>query len=104
MATTYQLYLGKNIPQMPKALATVSQDDFNEFLQTTVARYFPSWTVIEGSSSWKGVPEDVFILTIISDEYEAPLYIRSIAKIYKDSFSQEAVLINSFRSDSLLVE
>jgi hypothetical protein len=102
-STTYQLYCGRNIPQAPKPLAVVSYDDFADFLDNTVSRYFESWTVTEGVSCWKGVPEDVFIITIISDEYEAALEVRAIANLYKQSFSQEAVLINSFRSDSLLV-
>ena len=102
-STTYQLYCGRNIPQAPKSFAVVSYDDFIDFLNNTVSRYFENWTVIEGASCWKGVPEEVFILTIISDEYEAALEVRAIANLYKQSFSQEAVLINSFRSDSLLV-
>jgi len=104
MATTYQLYLGRNIPQVPEALAYVNDIDFADFLTTTVKRYFENWTITNSVSSWKGIPEDVYVLTIISDDYEAALFVRAIAKAYKDSFSQEAVLINSFRSDSLLIE
>lgn len=103
MHTTYQLFFGRNIPQRPKALSTVSGDDFADFLTSTVNRYFDSWTVTEGTSCWKGEPEDVFILTIIADSYEAALEVRAIANLYKQSFSQDAVLINSFRSDALLV-
>ena len=102
-ATTYQLYFGRNIPQRPPSLSTVSGDDFADFLTSTVNRYFDSWTVTEGISCWKGEPEDVFILTIIAETYEAALEVRAIANLYKESFSQEAVLINSYRSDYLLV-
>lgn len=104
MTTTYQVYLGRNIPQVPARLATVTDEDFSNFVETTVSRYFNSWTVFNGVSSWKGVPEEVFVLTIISDEYEAPLWLRVIGTAYKEMFSQEAVLINSYRSDCLLIE
>lgn len=103
MFTTYQLFFGRNIPQVPKALSTVTDEDFEEFLVSTVSRYFDSWTVTQGFSLWKGEPEEVFILTIISDQYEAALEVRAVANLYKQTFSQDAVLINSFRSDALLV-
>lgn len=101
MSTTYQLFLGRTIPEGNRY---VSNSQMEEFLTNTVGRYFKSWTLSEGLSCWKGKLEDVVVVTIIASNYEHALDIRSVAKIYKDKFKQDAVLINSFRSDSLLIE
>jgi hypothetical protein len=107
MTTTYQIYLGRDVP-LPQlgheVEGVVTGDMLAEFLIDTVTRYFKSWTLTEGVSSWKGNAEDVFILTIIGDTYENALEIRAIANEYKKRFLQEAVLINSYRSDTLLIE
>lgn len=103
LATTYQLYFGRNIPQVSTNLSMVSADDIAQFLYETVEQYFKTYTLTEGVSCWKGHPEDVYILTIIGQEYEDALLVRNIARAYKESFAQDAVFINSFRSDSLLV-
>ena len=103
LATTYQLYFGRNIPQMPTNLSMVSDDDIAQFLYDTVEQYFTDYVLSEGVGCWKNNPEDMYILTIVTDKYEAGLQVRAIAKAYKETFNQEAVLINSFRSDYLVV-
>ena len=103
MSTTYQLFLGRTIPNENNN-GYVSNSEMESFLTDTVGRYFNSWTLTEGVTCWKGILEDVVVVTIIASNYEHALDIRSVAKIYKDRFNQDAVLINSFRSDSLLIE
>jgi hypothetical protein len=103
MSTTYQLFLGRTIPN-ENGNGYVSNSELESFLTHTVGRFFNSWTLTEGVSCWKGILEDVVVVTIIASNYEHALDIRSVAKIYKDRFNQDAVLINSFRSDSLLIE
>lgn len=103
LATTYQLYLGRNIPQMSTNLSVVSPDDIAEFLYNTVEQYFKDYVLSVGVGCWRDNPEDMYILTIITDQYEAGLQVRAIAKAYKETFNQEAVLVNSFRSDYILV-
>lgn len=103
LATTYQLCLGRNIVKDGKYFSIVSPDDIAEFLYNTVEQYFKDYVLSEGVGCWRNHPEDMYILTIITDQYEAGLQVRAIAKAYKETFNQEAVLVNSFRSDYILV-
>ena len=99
--TTYQLHLGRRI-EMPQLgideFRVVSDADMYQFIKATVLDWFPSFTLTNTTSYWKGQLEDVTIIQIISDDYDDALKIHQIAEDYKKRFYQEAVLVNTFSS------
>lgn len=90
--TVYQLYLGKDIEVLNRK---VSDIDFDRFIQKEVIGDFESFSVTDGIGYWKGKPEAIKILTIISHSYEDALIVHRIADAYKKRFYQEAVLVNT---------
>lgn len=94
-ATTYQFYFGKQIQVLNRSVSSL---DFSRFLKEHVIPEFESFTVVEGVGYWKGVPEDVFIVTIITEDFYDAITINEIAEAYKKQFYQDAVLVNTFTS------
>jgi hypothetical protein len=90
--TVYQLYLGKHIGIFDRM---VSEIDFNRFITDEVLGDFESFSVTDGIGYWKGKPEPIKVLTIISYSYEDALIIHRIADSYKKRFYQDAVLVNT---------
>ena len=92
-ATTYQLYFGKQIQVLNRA---VSKLDFARFLREHVIPEFENFAVVEGIGYWKGEPEDMFIVTIITENFYDAIVLNGIAEAYKQQFYQDMVLVNTF--------
>jgi hypothetical protein len=92
-ATCYQLYLGTDIEILGR---TVGYHDFLRFLEEEVIPNFKSFSVTDSTGYWKGKPEPIKILTIITGDYEDAIVIKRIAEAYKKRFYQDAVLVNTF--------
>lgn len=91
--TVYQIYFGRYIKVLNR---TVSELDFSKFVKEEVVPEFESFSIQDGVGYWKGEPEPIKILTIMSQSYEDSLPIHCIAKSYKKRFYQDAVLVNTF--------
>jgi hypothetical protein len=105
-ATTYQVYLGRNVPTPQlghEATCRVSDDMFDRFIRDNVVPRFQSFSVTNSSGYWKGEREDVSIITIISEHYFDAIDVHKIAKEYCQQFDQEAVFINSLSSFPSLI-
>lgn len=94
-ATTYQFYFGKQIQVLNRSVSSL---DFSRFLNEHVVPEFENFAVVEGIGYWKGTAEDVFILTIITENFYDAITMNSIAEAYKKQFYQDAVLVNTFTS------
>lgn len=92
-ATTYQIVLGRNIPILDRK---VSNLDLDIFIKQDVLPRFDSFTVAHCVGYWKGKPEDVCVITILSEDYYDGISINKIAESYKKKFYQDAVLVNTF--------
>jgi hypothetical protein len=86
---TFQLFLGRNIPD---TTATVTDDQISDFLRCVVQPRFDGFTVQEAIGFWKGQPEDTVILTICCENYDQPK-VAEIAQLYKAQFKQDSVAI-----------
>jgi hypothetical protein len=86
---TFQLFLGRNIPD---TTATVTDDQISDFLRFVVQPRFDGFTVQEAIGFWKGQPEDTVILTICCEDYGQPK-VAEIAQLYKAQFKQDSVAI-----------
>jgi hypothetical protein len=88
------MYFGGNIPAgtLSKEGDVISQAEFNEFLVEEVTPTFPGFTLATNKGYWKGQPETVRVLTILTaDSDSLRNTIRMIAERYKTRFTQEAV-------------
>jgi hypothetical protein len=83
MTRTYQLFLGRNIPDG----GYVTRGQFATFLQHVP---FDGFTVQDAIGYWRGDKEDTKVLTICTDDYAKVL---ETAALYKGMFRQEAVAI-----------
>lgn len=92
-ATTYQIVFGREIDILNRKVSNV---DLDLFIQAEVLPRFNSFTVTHCGGYWKGRPEDVCVITIVSDDYYDGININSIAEAYKKKFYQDAVLVNTF--------
>jgi hypothetical protein len=91
--TVYQVYFGRYIEALNR---TVSELDFSKFVKDEIVPEFESFSIQDGVGYWKGEPEPIKVLTIVSQSYEDSLPIHSIAEAYKKRFYQDAVLVNTF--------
>lgn len=83
------MYFGANIPNSEEA---VSDKDFARFLADSVTPRFPGFTLATVDGYWKGEPETVRVLTVLSeDDSSFRTNVRIIAEHYKSDFGQEAV-------------
>lgn len=92
-ATTYQIVLGRDIPILDRQVSSL---DLDLFIEHEVMPRFDSFTISHCVGYWKGQPEDVCVITIVSDDYYDGININSIAEAYKKKFYQDAVLVNTF--------
>lgn len=92
-ATTYQIVFGREIDILNRKVSNV---DLDLFIQAEVLPRFDSFTVTHCVGYWKGKPEDVCVITIVSDDYYDGISINKIAETYKKKFYQDAVLVNTF--------
>ena len=86
---TFQLYLGRNIPDQT---VTVTDQQLKDFLRFVVQPRFEGFTVQEALGFWKGQPEDTVILTICCESFDQPK-VAEIAQLYKAQFKQDSVAI-----------
>ncbi len=86
--TLATLWFGANIPDGRE----VWTEDWESFLADSVTPHFPGFTVTSGDGYWKGKPEFVRVLTLLSDDSDGfRNQVRMIAEHYKTRFEQEAV-------------
>lgn len=87
------MYFGGNIPtDAPYISKRVTTKDFARFLADSVTPRFPGFTLATVDGYWKGEPETVRVLTVLSeDDSSFRTNIRIIAEHYKSDFAQEAV-------------
>jgi hypothetical protein len=105
-ATTYQIYLGRVIPTPQlghEETRKVTDKLFNKFVKQNVVPRFKSFSITQSTGYWNGDPEDVSIITVISEHYLDAIDVHKIAKEYCEQFDQEAVFINSLSSFPSLV-
>ena len=86
---TFQLYLGRNIPDTTD---TVTEEQISDFLRFVVTPRFDGFTVQEALGYWKGQPEQTVLLTICCESYDQPK-VAEIAQLYKQQFNQDSVAI-----------
>jgi hypothetical protein len=80
---TYQLFLGRDIPNTDTMVNLSQWCRFLHIVDTIVDGY----TWCEANGVWKGRTEACFIITVSCNEDQA----EDIARTYKNVFSQEAV-------------
>jgi Protein of unknown function (DUF3574) len=83
MASTYQLFMGRNIPNSDDI---VTDDGWFKFLRI-VDTIVEGYTWYEANGVWEGEHEDCFVMTVSCTEDQA----QDIAHTYKTAFSQLAV-------------
>jgi len=103
-ATTYQLYFGRSIDLGHKLMTRVSDREMNGFIEEIIVPVFDSFSVNQCQGYWRGVREDITVVTIISDDLDDACHVYDIANKYKELFCQEAVLINTFTSFPNLIQ
>jgi len=99
-ATTYQIVLGREIEILNRRVSSI---DLDRFIEADVLPRFDSFTVAHCVGYWKGKPEDVCVITILSEDYYDGISINKIAESYKKKFYQDAVLVNTFSCSPNLV-
>ncbi len=104
ISTTYQLYFGRSIDLGHKLMTRVSDREMNGFIEEIIVPVFDSFSVSQLQGYWKGVKEDITLITIISDDLDDACLIYDIGTKYKELFCQEAVLINTFTSFPNLIK
>jgi hypothetical protein len=103
-ATTYQLYFGRTIDLGNGLFTRVSDREINGFIEEIIVPVFDSFSVSQLQGYWKGVKEDITIITIIGDDLDDACCVYDIGTKYKELFCQEAVLINTFTSFPNLIQ
>jgi len=86
---TFQLFLGRNIPDTTDA---VTEQQVSDFLRDVVQPRFDGFTVQQAIGYWKGQPEQTVILTICCESFDQPK-VAEIAQLYKAQFQQDSVAI-----------
>lgn len=86
---TFQLFLGRNIPDQWE---TVTESQISDFLRFVVQPRFDGFTVQEALGFWKGQPEQTVVLTICCESFDQPK-VAEIAQLYKAQFKQDSVAI-----------
>jgi hypothetical protein len=87
MASTYQLFCGRNIPD---SADVVSEAQLSDFIRFVVCPRFDAFTVSEALGFWKGQSESTMVLSISCENYDAPK-VQEIAELYKKQFRQDSV-------------
>lgn len=94
---TFTIYLGRSIP----GGGYVSGEELLGFFEGVVAPLIDSFSVYHGGGYWKGKPEANAVIMIITDNPETiARNVDLIASTYRQLFSQESVLINSFTNQT----
>ena len=96
MLKTYQCFLGTNKPTG----GVVTTYEWSQFLKQIDATFTEGYTVQNAIGRWRGVNENTFLLTVITDELK-PL--TSLCQTYKDLFNQESVLIQELPTNPIFI-
>jgi hypothetical protein len=93
---TAQLFFGRNVGAKP----TVSQADFQRFMDAEVTPRFPDGlTVLEGGGQWRGSENQLIreaakvVLIVLPKGGDAPQKIDAVRTAYKKKFNQDSVLL-----------
>lgn len=81
------IYFGGNMGS-----TSIDHAEFERFLNDYVVPAFPGFTVTTAEGYWKGLPEKVWVLSIMmADSNSGRDTVRQFAERYKTEFAQEAV-------------
>jgi len=93
-------YFGADIPNGTQ----VSAEQWDGFVEMHIANRLESFTLSETVGYWKGCKERTYVLTVVHRKDDDIAHItHTIADLYKKQFQQEAVLINTVATSSVLV-
>ena len=95
MPTTYQLFLGRDIPSG----GHVSDADMTEFATSTIDKLFDGYTMQDVKGVWKGKHEDTMLVSFCTDNKDAVL---QVARTYKTKFKQDSVAIQELPAMSFV--
>ena len=93
---TYQVFLGTNKPTG----GVVTTYEWSQFLKQIDATFTEGYTVQNAIGRWRGVNENTFLLTVITDELKT---LTSLCQTYKDLFNQESVLIQELPTNPIFI-
>ena len=93
---TYQVFLGTNKPNG----GVVTTYEWSQFLKQIDATFSEGYTVQKAIGRWRGVNENTFLLTVITDELKT---LQSLCQTYKDLFNQESVLIQELPTNPIFI-
>ena len=93
---TYQVFLGTNKPTG----GVVTTYEWSQFLKQIDATFTEGYTVQNAIGRWRGVNENTFLLTVITDELKT---LQSLCQTYKDLFNQESVLIQELPTTPIFI-
>ena len=96
MLKTYQCFLGTNKPTG----GVVTTYEWSQFLKQIDATFTEGYTVQNAIGRWRGVNENTFLLTVITDELKT---LTSLCQTYKDLFNQESVLIQELPTNPIFI-
>tara|TARA_Y100001951_G_C11110509_1_gene167199 strand:+ start:279 stop:566 length:288 start_codon:yes stop_codon:yes gene_type:complete len=93
---TYQCFLGTNKPQG----GSVTTQEWSQFLKQIDATFQEGYTVQKAIGRWRGVNENTFLLTVITNELKQLI---RLCEDYKMIFKQESVLIQELPVKPLFI-
>ena len=93
---TYQCFLGTNKPQG----GNVTTQEWSQFLKQIDATFSEGYTVQKAIGRWRGVNENTFLLTVITNELKQLI---RLCEDYKMIFNQESVLIQELPVKPLFI-
>ena len=96
MSKTYQVFLGTNKPSG----GVVTTYEWSQFLKQIDATFSEGYTVQKAIGRWRGVNENTFLLTVITDELKT---LQSLCLTYKQLFDQESVLIQELPTNPIFI-
>jgi hypothetical protein len=96
---TFQLFLGRNIPD---TTATVTDDQISDFIRFVVQPRFDGFTVQDAIGYWKGQQEQTTVLTIFCENSKDVERMHEIAQLYKAQFKQDSVAIQQLPAMSFV--
>jgi hypothetical protein len=95
MRTTYQLFLGRNIPTG----GVVTDKELQEFITDTLDSTFDGYSLQAVDGVWKGKHEDTVLASFCTDDKEA---VMRVARTYKKRFNQDSVAMQELPAMSFV--
>ena len=93
---TYQCFLGTN----KQSVGVDSAYEWTQFLKQIDATFTEGYTVQKAIGRWRGVNENTFLLTVITDELKT---LQALCLTYKQLFDQESVLIQELPTNPIFI-